>query len=64
MTHLMAWLQIIPALTAALAIIAALGLPVAFALRLRGFAIAIIAVPAAFASITVTSIAAPLIGLR
>lgn len=44
-----AWLPLALPLFVALGIIAALGLPAAFALRLRGFAIAIVAIPAGFA---------------
>lgn len=58
-----AWVSLIPPLFGALAIVAALGLPTAFALGARGISLALVTVPAAFAVITVASIALPLIGL-
>ena len=44
-----AWLPLALPLIVALGILAVLGLPAALALRLRGFAIAIVAIPAGFA---------------
>ena len=58
------WLALLLPLTASLALIAALGLPAAFALGARGFTLALLAIPAAFAVISVGSIALPLVGLR
>lgn len=57
------WLALAASALAALALLALLGLPAAFALRLRGYAIAVVAVPAAFAVVAVSSILAPLLGL-
>ena len=48
---------------AALATIALLGLPVALALELRGFALPLVAVPAVFAVLAVSSIAADVLGV-
>lgn len=60
---MMAWVSLGIAALAALGLIALLGIPVAWALRARGFALPVIAVPAAFAVISVSSIIAPLAGL-
>ncbi|UOQ57696.1 hypothetical protein MUN78_02290 [Leucobacter allii] len=60
----MAWLAFALPLGAAIAVIAVLGLPAAFALRLRGLTMLVVAVPAAFAVLAVASILAPLIGMR
>lgn len=59
----MSWVAFAAPAAASLALIAVLGLPVAFALRLRGFAIAVVAVPAAFAVLAISSIAAPVVGV-
>ncbi len=58
-----AWLPLILPALLAVGIIAALGLPTAFALRLRGFALAIVAVPAAFAVLAIAPIISGAIGL-
>ncbi|MGR4009511.1 DUF6541 family protein [Leucobacter sp. 1207-22] len=60
---MLAWLSIVAPVLTALGIIALLGLPAAFALRARGFAIAIITIPAAFAVMGITSLAAPALGV-
>ncbi|MCW2289857.1 hypothetical protein EDF60_2734 [Leucobacter luti] len=60
----MAWIAFAAPVLAAVLIVAVLGLPAALALRLRGFAIALVAVPAAFAVLAVSSIAAPIVGLQ
>lgn len=60
----MAWIAFAAPVTVAVLTIAVLGLPAALALRLRGFAIALVAVPAAFAVLALSAIALPLIGLR
>lgn len=57
------WIAFAAPVLAAGALIALLGLPIAFALRLRGFAIAIVAVPAAFAVLAVATILSPFLGL-
>ncbi|WP_449283260.1 DUF6541 family protein [Leucobacter sp.] len=59
----MSWVAFIAPAAASLALIAILGLPVSFALRLRGFAVAVVAVPAAFAVMAVSSIVAPVVGV-
>ncbi|WP_053386824.1 DUF6541 family protein [Leucobacter japonicus] len=59
-----AWLAFGIPIATALAIIAVLGLPAAFALRLRGFALVIVAIPAAFAVMALASIATPFVGIR
>ena len=58
-----AWLAFIAPAFASVALIALLGLPAAFALRLRGFALAVVAVPAAFAVIAATSLVASFVGI-
>ncbi|WP_336660596.1 DUF6541 family protein [Leucobacter sp. USHLN153] len=58
-----AWIAFGLPVVAALAIIAVLGVPAAIALRLRGFALAVVAVPAAFAVMALASIAAPFVGI-
>ncbi|MBK0421635.1 hypothetical protein JD292_06065 [Leucobacter sp. CSA2] len=55
-----AWLSLLPPLLTALAVLAVLGLPVAAALRLRGFMLVVVALPAAFAVIAISAIIAPL----
>jgi hypothetical protein len=57
------WVAFAGPAVASLALIAILGLPVSFALRLRGFAVAVVAVPAAFAVVAISSIVAPVIGV-
>lgn len=52
------WLPLLLPLVSALGILGFLGLPAALALRLRGFAIAIVAVPAAFAVLALAPILA------
>lgn len=56
-----AWLAFTLPVIVAIAIIAVLGLPSAFALRLRGFALVTVAVPAGFAVLAATSILASLV---
>ncbi|MBS3182067.1 DUF6541 family protein [Leucobacter manosquensis] len=58
-----AWLPLILPALLAVGIIAVLGLPTAFALRLRGFALAIVAVPAAFAVLAIAPIISGAIGI-
>ncbi len=59
-----AWLALaLPVLTA-LGIVAALGLPTAWALRMRGLQLPLIAVPAGFAVLALASIATPIVGIR
>lgn len=60
----MAWVSLGIAATAAIGIIALLGAPIAWALRARGFALAVISVAAAFAVVAVSSLIAPVIGVR
>ena len=57
------WIAFAAPVLAAVALIALLGLPIALALRLRGFAVAIVTVPAAFAVLAVASLLAPMFGL-
>lgn len=57
------WLSLIPPVAATLGILAVLGLPSALALRLRGFAIALVAVPAAFAVLAVSAVLAGAAGI-
>lgn len=58
------WLSLaLPTITA-ISILAALGIPSALALRVRGFGIAIVAIPAAFAILALTSIFAGALGIR
>lgn len=59
-----AWLPLALPLLAALAILAVLGLPAALALRLRGFAIAIVAIPAGFAVLALAPILSGIAHLR
>ncbi len=60
---MMAWLSFAIPVATTLAIIAVTGLPVAWALRLRGFTVAVVAVPASFAVLALSSIVAQLIGV-
>ncbi|MBL3699731.1 DUF6541 family protein [Leucobacter luti] len=60
---MIAWIAFVAPAAAALLVIALLGLPAALALRLRGFAIPLVAVPAAFAVLALSSIAAPIAGV-
>lgn len=57
------WLSLVLPLATTIGIIGLLGLPAAFALRLRGFAIAIVAVPAGFAVLAIAPIVASLVGI-
>lgn len=57
------WLSLTLPLVTALGIIGVLGLPAAFALRLRGFSIALVAVPAGFAVLAIAPIAASFLGI-
>ncbi|UTX52787.1 DUF6541 family protein [Leucobacter aridicollis] len=57
------WLALLFPLTCSLALVATLGLPAALALGARGFTLALLTIPAAFAVISVASIALPLAGL-
>lgn len=57
------WLSLIAPLAVAIAIIGVLGLPSAFALRLRGFTIALVAIPAGFAVLAITPILASVVGI-
>lgn len=57
------WLALAAPALVAVCIIAVLGLPVSLALRLRGFTVAVVAVPAAFAVLAVSSVAAAFIGI-
>lgn len=57
------WIAFAAPVIAAVALIALLGLPLSFALRLRGFAIAVVAVPAAFAVLAVSTLLMPYVGL-
>ncbi len=59
-----AWLPLVPPLLVALGILAILGLPAALALRLRGFAIAIIAIPAGFAVLALAPFIAGIARIR
>lgn len=59
----MAWISLGIAAVASLGVIALLGVPIAWALRARGFALPVIAVPAAFAIVAISSIIAPVAGL-
>lgn len=59
----MAWIAFAAPALAAVLIIALLGLPAALALRLRGFAVALVAVPAAFAVLAVSAILSSLVGV-
>lgn len=60
----MAWLAFVVPMVAALAIIGILGLPAALALRLRGFTVALVAVPASFSVLAVSSIVTSQFGIR
>ncbi|WP_217136067.1 DUF6541 family protein [Leucobacter chinensis] len=57
------WLALLPPLLVAIALICVLGFPYAWGLRARGFAGLIVIVPASFATLAVSAIAAPLLGL-
>ena len=57
------WLALLPPLTVAVALVLVGGLPIAWGLRARGYAMLLTAIPASFAVIAVTSIAAPLLHL-
>ncbi|QYM76996.1 DUF6541 family protein [Leucobacter luti] len=59
----MAWIALVAPVVAAVLIIAVLGLPAALALRLRGFAIALVAVPAAFAVLALSTVVTPFVGI-
>lgn len=59
----MAWLAFSAPVLAAIAIVAVLGLPAALALRLRGLALPLVAIPASFAVLAVASLAGPALGL-
>lgn len=59
----MAWIQAAPAYLTALALVVFLGLPVALALRLRGFALLAASIAGSFAIITLSSFLAPTLGL-
>lgn len=61
---MVAWLGFLFPVTTALAIVAALGLPIAWVLRARGFAVALITVPAAFAVMGLSSFVAPMVGMQ
>ena len=60
---MIAWLGMALPVAALIAMIVVLGGPIAWALRARGFSYALIAVPAAFAVIALTSLAGPFVGL-
>lgn len=57
------WLPLLVPLAVSVGIIAVLGLPAVFALRLRGFAALIVVVPAAFAVLSLSSVIAPIVGV-
>ena len=57
------WLMLVLPVATTLGIIAALGLPIAFALRARGFSILLISIPAAFAVLALSSFVAPFLGI-
>lgn len=59
----MTWVSLAVPLLTTLGLIAILGLPIAFALRLRGFAALTVAVPAAFAVLAISPLAASLAGI-
>jgi hypothetical protein len=58
------WLPLILPAVTSLAIIIVLGVPSAIALRVRGFGIAIVAIPAAFAILAITSIVASALSVQ
>lgn len=58
------WLALASATLVAVATITIVGLPVALALRLRGFALAFLCVPAAFAVLAAASVLMPFLGVR
>lgn len=58
------WLSLIFPLLTALGIIGVLGLPAAFALRLRGFALVLVAIPASFAVLAIAPIAASFFSIQ
>ncbi|WP_087016242.1 DUF6541 family protein [Leucobacter sp. 7(1)] len=60
----MAWIAFAGPVLAGLLIVVVLGAPAAWALRLRGIAIPLVAVPAAFAVIAVSSVVASIAGVR
>ncbi|RGE23189.1 DUF6541 family protein [Leucobacter sp. wl10] len=57
------WIALAAASSLAVAIIAVLGIPAALALRLRGFAVVVVAIPAGLAVIALASLLAPIAGL-
>lgn len=57
------WLSMLLPIAAGLGLVAVLGLPAALALRLRGFALAVVAVPAAFAVLALSPILAAFAGV-
>ncbi|GAA2177140.1 hypothetical protein GCM10009847_01870 [Leucobacter tardus] len=57
------WLSLVPPLAVGIGLLALLGLPATFALKLRGFAIAIVALPVAFSVLALTPILAALFKL-
>lgn len=59
----MAWIQAVPSYLTALALVLFLGLPIALALRLRGFALLAASIAGSFAVITLSSFLAPMLGL-
>lgn len=61
---MLAWLNLLVPVAALCAVILLLGGPIAWALRARGFSVALITIPAAFAVMALSSIASPLLGLN
>ena len=60
---MISWIQLAATAAAGLALIAVLGVPSALALRLRGFPLVLVSIPAAFAVIALSSIVAPFVGV-
>lgn len=58
-----AWVSLFPALLAGLGILAAIGLPSALALRARGFVLLLVGIPAALATLALTSLVLPRLGI-
>ncbi|MBC9944637.1 hypothetical protein ICL81_08970 [Leucobacter sp. cx-328] len=57
------WLALVLPVVTMLGLIAVLGLPIAFALRARGFSVLLISIPAAFAVLALSSFIAPFLGI-
>ncbi|QBE49416.1 DUF6541 family protein [Leucobacter triazinivorans] len=60
---MMQWLALLLPVLAAVGLLALLGAPIALALGLRGFSTAIVSIPAAFAVLALSALAAPFIGV-